>query len=277
MKSETRGATSRETMADRTLEGAALILAALLSSACVGSETGNAQVHIPDQQPVVVEMTLSELLGGTDSLVAVGSDGEELEVSSAVAEVATLEFFLSEGQSCTSSMDGDDTVASFAHAWCKSGDRLRIDGQWSVDLLTGRFEPPLEGLEFPEVSIEAVKVHMKPANDRPAFAFAGSYELDGNVNTYAFDFRGSVPAEFQLETPLQVSDQLWGIGLQFGFERWFESLELKPCLESGSKDEDDEDGGHLQIDAASNGKCNKVANAVRAALVSGGKANVKNK
>jgi len=274
MTSETKGTTLSATTAGRPFTGAVPILATLLSTACVGSETGNAQVYIPEQQPVVVEMTLSELLGGTESLVAAGRDGEELEVTSAVAQVATLEFFLTEGQSCTSSMDGDDTVASFAHPWCKSGDRLRIDGQWSVDLLTGRFAPPLEGLELPEVSIEAVKVHMKPVDGLSAFAFAGSYELDGNVITYAFELNGAVPAGFRLEPPLQVTDELWGIGLQLGFERWFEGLDLKPCLESGSRRNS---GAHLQLDAATNGKCNKIANAVRAALVSGAKANAKKK
>jgi len=242
--------------------------------ACVGSETGNAQVHVPDQQPVVIEMTLSELSGTSENPVAVGQDGEELEVSTATAQVWSLEFMLAEGQSCTPSVDGDDTVASFAHSWCKSGDRLRLDGGWAVDLMTGRFDPPLTELELPEVTIDAVKIHLKAADGLPAFAFAGSFELDGVVHSHAFELNGALVASFTLEQPLEVTDDLWGLGLKLGFERWFEGLDLKPCLESAMRDNG---GVHLQLDRAANGRCNKIANAVRKALADRGKVKAKNK
>lgn len=235
-----------------------------LASGCAGSETGNAQVDLPELRPIFIEMMLSEAVPTEEQPTAVARDGEELVAERAVARVVEIEFILSDELACR--VHGEPSHHhSFLHEWCRDGDRLRLEGDWTVDLMTGRFDPPLEGLTLPAVAFDKVQVKLKGVGREPSITVSGQYDVGAGPARFDFELTGTVPAAFQIDGPLEISEDLWGIGLDMAFQTWLTEVDLRPCLEARQVGPNN---GRLQIHAPSNRACAAAAWSMRQALMS---------
>lgn len=221
----TRAGYTRPALA-RTWSGRVSILAGLgLLSACAGSETGNAQLERPEQ-PVSIALAFAGAEPGGPS--STSADGLVITAEAGTAWVDSLELGLASGEVCSDDLALAEELGAFFHPRCDDGDTLVIEGPWVVDLVTGQFEPPLEGISLPEVALAEVRVKLKGRDESPAL------EVLGSVGDREFELsvKGSVPAKFSDEAPVLVDDGLGRLILDLGFESWFGELEVVPCVEA---------------------------------------------
>lgn len=202
------------------------VLAGLgLFAACAGSETGNAQLERPERP---VSIALAFAAGEPGGLSSTSSDGWVVVVDEGTAWVESMELGLAPGEVCSDDPVLAESLDAFFHPRCDKGDSLLIEGPWVVDLVTGRFEPPLEGLSLPEVALSEVRVKLKAGSGSPAL------EMLGSVGDREFElaFDGSIPAKFGGEQPVLIDAGLGRLLLDLDFEGWFGDLAVAPCVEA---------------------------------------------
>lgn len=200
------------------------ILAGLgLFAACAGSETGNAQFDRPERP---VSIALAFATGTSVGLSSTSADGWVMTVDEGTAWVESLELGLASGEVCSDDPVLAESLDAFFHPRCEHGDSLFIKGPWVVDLVTGRFEPPLEGLSLPETALSEVRVKLKSSSAAPAL------EVLGFVGDREFEFalKGSIPAKFKGDEPVLLDEGLGRLLLDLDFAAWFRELEVAPCV-----------------------------------------------
>lgn len=196
-----------------------------LFAACAGSETGNAQLERPER-PVSIALAFAASEPG--GLAATTADGLVITAQEGTAWVESLELGLASGEVCSDDPVLAESLGAFFHPRCHQGDTLRIEGPWLVDLVTGRFDPPLEGLSLPEVALGEVRVKLKTSSTSP------SLEVLGFIGDREFELalKGSVPAKFSGDEPVLIDEGLGRLLLDLDFEGWFDELEVAPCIEA---------------------------------------------
>lgn len=196
-----------------------------LLAACAGSETGNAQLERPER-PVAIALAFATTEPG--GLTSISADGLVITAQEGTAWVESLELGLASGEVCSDDPVLAESLGAFFHPRCDKGDTLRIEGPWLVDLVTGRFDPPLEGLSLPEVALGEVRVKLK------ASSASSSLEVLGYIGDREFELalKGSVPAKFGADDPVLIDEGLGRLVLDLDFEGWFAELEVAPCIDA---------------------------------------------
>lgn len=235
--------------------GRVSVLAGLgLFAACAGSETGNAQLERPERP---VSIALAFAAGAPGGLSSTSADGWVVTVDEGTAWVESLELGLAPGEVCSDDPDLAESLGAFFHPRCEKGDSLSIEGPWVVDLVTGRFDPPLEGLSLPEAALSEVRVKLKAGSGSPALevlGFIGDREFELALN-------GAVPAKFSGERPILIDEGLGRLLLDLEFEAWFRELEVASCVEGPGRPDGPVDFGGP--------RCGPVEQHVRNQLVRG--------
>lgn len=240
------------------------VVAVASTLGCTGSETGNAGLH-PTLRPVAVEMALAQR--DASAATATSSDGVTLSPREAWARVESVDFYLAEGDLCAKTESVAQAIGGFVHDHCAAdGSSISIEGPWEVDLITGHFAPPLEGLTLPEVPFERVKVKMKSTRDVAALEVAGTYQVDGASRDFAFSLDGTIPAKFEASAPLVVSDGVQGLSLDLVFQDWAAAVVLRSC--TADAEAATQAGDVVVLGEAGARHCAPLANAVRRHLVS---------
>ncbi|HRE87919.1 MAG TPA: hypothetical protein PK095_02160 [Myxococcota bacterium] len=175
-----------------------------------------------------MSIALAFAAAGSDGLVSISADGWEFTAEEGTAWVDSLELGLAPGEVCSDDPVLAESLGAFFHPRCQGGRTLRIEGPWVVDLLTGRFDPALEGLSLPEVALAEVSVKLKAPGPRPAL------EVLGLVGEREFELalKGAIPAKFSGGEPVLIDESLGRLVLDLDFEGWFGELEVEGCVES---------------------------------------------
>lgn len=248
-KGNESGPTSRSRWA-----GVSILAGLGLFAACAGSETGNAQLERPERP---VSIALAFAAGEPGGLSSTSADGWVVTVDEGTAWVESLELGLAPGEVCSDDPVLAESLDAFFHPRCDEGDSLLIEGPWVVDLVTGRFDPPLEGLSLPEVALSDVRVKLKASSGFPAL------EMLGFVGDREFEFalNGSIPAKFSGEQPVLIDAGLGRLLLDLDFDGWFGDLEVAPCVQAPGR-------AAGPVDFAGPG-CGSIEQGVRNQLVRG--------
>jgi hypothetical protein len=250
---------------------------------CAGSETGNGERSEREKRPVSVEMRLEGPEGPEDEIATRDRGGVEFVIESAVASVERIDFIMPAHETCA----GLPLVAEPYAASCGAArDRVRLDGPWTVDLLSGEFEPVLEGIEVLEGAFASIEARLWPGDAGVAGVVAGS-ALDGA----ALDVSGHVALggrerPFGLTLDIQGSGRFMGVeavtigpesdAVELTFEvlDWFSTLDLGSCIEAGMVPTE---GGVLRLEQADRRVCGDIERALRQALADTGRVSIEAK
>jgi hypothetical protein len=216
---------------------------------------------------------------GSADIVIRDRDGARFVVDTAWVAVDHIELLLGPGLECKGF---NDKIVPY-EASCGGGassDRLRIDGPWVVDLISGAFEPPLEALEILEGDYTNVELTIRPAEPglgdvEEGDALAGaSLDMGGTVRLEDQGPAGTgaeLPFGLTLDLNLfsRFGDGLITIGdidtieLTLETETWFGDLPLADCIGRGFVPRMD---GVLRLESVERRACGDVALAIRQAL-----------
>ena len=227
-----------------------LVAVAWAMSGCLGSETGNAQVHRPTQ---TVAFGLSLAPESQDVPVAQSRDRYALVAEEGRAQVESIALQLAAGEHCATTVSEAEAVGGFVHEWCVD-DALIVEGAWQVDLLSGRFEPPLVALQVPEAKYSEVRVNLRTGAE-PELVLFGQISGGAGTRPFSLPFRGIATAKFVAEEPVTIEAGLGGLVLDLVYEEWFSGLDLGPCFAASPDAE--------RLDLSSASPCLAVVNAAR--------------
>lgn len=228
------------------------VVATLLAGACTGSETGNGA---RETKPVEVRMTL--VPGSDGRLLAADQGGSAFEIVDATAIVDRIDLLLPDGEACVETLGG--SVAYEAFCTHDEG-RVRVEGPWVFDLVTGESSPSLEALELPLGPVERVEVRLAPGA-RDAWTIAA----DGIVGERDFrlELRMGDVIRFEGEG-LTVDAMTVRLGLDLDPAGWFAGVDLTACDAAGGIPTDAE--GVLLLDRASVQLCGPIATKITGAV-----------
>lgn len=228
------------------------IVAPVVVAACAGSETGNGA---RDDKPVEVQMML--LPGADGTLVAPDRSGAAFEIVTATALVERIELVLPEGVTCAEAHDR--TIAYEAYCVGTSG-RVRVEGPWLFDLVTGESSPSLDALELPLGPVEHVEVRLAPgARDAWTVAAEGLF----GDRDFRLELRLSDTIRFD-GTDLAIDEVTMRLALDLDPAGWFADLDLAACIAGGGVPVDAQ--GVLLLDRGAQQSCGPVAAKVGGAL-----------
>ena len=212
--------------------------------------------------------------------------GSVLSPARALAFVRHVEFYLPEGTcaprqtsddspsgeklrgdgSLDDSPGGDDT--SSGDDVCE--DKLRVEGPWVIDLMTGEATPPLDLITVPAGTYRRVDVRFEPADAADARVPA---DLSGATLFASGQYGGAAASEFDLRVAFNEDARFeseGGIELSAGgidelvmaldLNAWFGAASLERCASDDALEVVD---GRLLID---DGACSSLENYLKDAL-----------
>ena len=263
---------------NRTLAVVGLVASlGTVSMGCAGSETGNG-ARPRGKLPVSIEM---RLLGPGALLTMVDRGGTAFTIDSAVASVDRIEFMLPAGEQCEG-LPGE--VQSYSAACGGESDRVRIDGPWVVDLVSGEFEPALEGIDVLDGVFDRIEMKLSAGEAGAGGVVAGdaldgaTLDVGGTVALTGSDTRPfgltlsmTVQSRFQDGGAVTIGPDADRVQLSLDIGNWLSTLDLGACIGQGEVPSSD---GVLRLESAPRAACGDVARAVRQALSQTGKARV---
>lgn len=226
-------------------------LAPLALLACEG-ETGT---HIGN--PPVTSTGLGFLVAGdqSPSLTFADRDGLEFELTSASATVRDIELNLPDDTRCA------DVRESLAGGATCSNDKIRIEGPWLVDLVTGEADPSLERVRIPTLSYERADFRIEDDDDRVSFAARADFEYMQTPLELRLALRFNEDA--RLEAPGGVEPPEHGqLTLLLSVTDWLDGVPIGGCLDSGDLEAV---GGVVLIadDDPPGGECDDVEDVIK--------------
>ena len=240
--------------------------AALATSACAGSETGNGA---RDEKPVKVEMKLVANVEGT--FIAPDKSGTEFEITTATTRVDRLDFVLPDGVVCDLEPEDGSVVPYVARCGDDAeSSRVKVEGPWDIDLVTGMASPALDMLTLPFGAFDRIEARLRPGGHDD-----WTLATDGIVGDKSFrlELRMGEVVRFGDKdgAAVTVDDVTAAIGLELDPANWFEELDLAACIASGDVPSE---GATLQLHEGSPSKCGNVTAKVESALRASARAKV---
>lgn len=250
-----------------------LIVLPLAFAACAGSETGNGQNEYG------VELTMVAI-NDLAVLVVRDADGVAFDIDEALASIERIEFVMPPGSKVCEppKPPAPGAVVPYRIA-CQGPDRLRVNGPWVVDLVTGAFTPSLAGLELPEGDYLRVEVDLKRGEvkdgvvtagsplDGASLYLAGTFVLDGETERYRLSLDVHEKVTF-VPTDAWTLDDQQRLDLELDVGGWFEDLPVAACVADGETPIVD---GVYTLDATRKG-CADVSGRIKKAIKEAGKA-----
>lgn len=234
---------------------------------CAGSETGNG-ARPRTKLPVSIEM---RLLSPGALLTMLDSGGTAFTIDSAIASVQRIEFVMPAGDEC----EGLSDVVLPYSAACGLDDRMRIDGPWVVDLVSGDFQPPLEGVDVLGGVFDRIEMKLAPgeagvggvgagdALDGATLDVDGSVALGAETRPFGLTLAINVQSRFEDAGAVVIGEDADAVQLTLDVGNWFSTIDLGACIAQGSVPSSD---GVLRLESAPREVCGDVARAVRQAL-----------
>lgn len=222
-----------------------LLACVLLLPACAGTETGNGQKD--KDHTAKVEMRLTAVDGSVPGADFVGedADGVALTVTEAWVSVETIDLWLADGLACSDVFDPTADVVLAAdpdHApRCSAeDDKLRIEGPFWIDLVTGASDPSLDVVYLPPGAYTRadVKLHPRtPANPRgdgiddATLVALGTVSLADGAAPFLLSLRFTDHILF--DGDMAADDGLTALLLLLDVRSWFADLPFAACADSG--------------------------------------------
>lgn len=254
-----------------------------LAPACAGSETGNG-MKTRTKLPVSIEMRLTAPDAGSERLTLQDADRTSFEITAAYLSVERIEFMLPAGDACEE-LPGD--VHAYSAGCGGNLDRVRIDGPWVVDLVTGEFEPTLEGIDVLDGTFDRIEMKLAPGAageaeigegdvlDGATLDVSGEVDLaDGPSRPFGLTLAMNVQSRFEDGSAVAIGTDADTVQLSLDIGNWFETLTLGTCIAGGGVPSSE---GVLRLEDADRRACGDVSLALRQALSLTGKAKVKSK
>lgn len=218
-------------------------------TACSGLDTGNGDAgHITFALSV-------------DDVPAPDQSGNAFTLTAAHAHVRHVEVYLPAGTTC-------DGLSGASLAGC-DGEKIRIDGPWDVDLITGQTTPELPTIEVPLGTLTRIDVRFDPsaATDLTLTA-AGTTTFDGQPTPFTLALKFDEVARFDASSGIKLSPKIIeDTFLRLDPSSWFATLPLTQCAADGDLPIDN--GTIVLEDGKSS--CSKVENTVRDAIKASGR------
>lgn len=226
-----------------TLAPVALVVTGM--AACSGLDTGNAD-------PGYVELALA-----ADDKDPVDQTGNVFVLATARAHVRHVELYLPTGVSCEG-FSGCD------------GDKIRVDGPWDVDLLTGHATPAFPRVEVPLGTYRRIDIRFEPDDDDVTLAATGTVADDDDDDVSPFSLALDFNETARFETPAGIvvgADAVQDAVARLDPAGWFAALPLIDC--AGNGEIPIENGTIIITDGS--GSCSEVEGVVRDAIKGSGR------
>lgn len=217
---------------------------------CAGLDTGNAGV-------TTIKVALSAGPGQP-----VDATGTAFAVTKADATVERVDLYLPAGASCAD-VQGLG-VAGSAVAFTCEGDKIRANGPWRVNLLTGAAVPA-----FPEVPVVAGtyrRIDVRFDDDDTDLILEGTVAL--NNQSVPFRFRGELDEEVRFEGAdvVAIDKKVSEAILKLDPTGWFAGVPIAQCVADGDLEIV---GGVLEL-ADGDGACDDIEDLIEEALSGSG-------
>lgn len=226
------------------------VCAASALAGCAGTETGNAA---DDGVPILFRF---ELTAEAPALTAPDADGRLFGVDVALGRVRRIDLSLPDGVTCA------DVAGRFAGGTCET-DHIRYEGPWTVDLLTGEADPPIDGLRAPAGVYRRIDVRFAGDAAGPAIILEGDAPAGGAADRY--DMRGDFTedARFEGEAAVIAGEAAVDLDLVMPVDAWLAGTPLGACIDGGDVPIED---GVARIDEDLDGACEATIDALRRAM-----------
>lgn len=231
----------------RFIRPGALALAPLLAPGCAGTETGNAA----DGVPIVIALSLTADAG--EGLVAPDADGRAFTIEQATGRVRRVDLSLPDGLTCA------DVIDRVVGGTCDD-DTLRFEGPWTVDLITGEAEPPIDGLRAPAGVYRRIDVRF---DGEPAIALAGRAPDGSAAARYRLVGDFTEDARFEGEAAIVEGDATAALDLVMPVDAWLAGAPLGACIDDGEVPIED---GVALVSEDLDGACETTVDALRRAM-----------
>jgi len=227
----------------------------------LGTSTGNGFVSVG------LTMQGSDAVTAGDELVIADAAGVNYRFTSARAGVRDIDFYLPENTECS------DLALELVEPVSCDDDKIRIEGPFIVDFLSGESWPSLEGLTIPGGEYRRVDVRFDDTRSDWGILEQGdplldtTFLMDGVIESSQALFRISIDvnieARYRNDTGLVLpQDTAASVLLNLDPGQWFASLPITECIENDEFDIVDD--MILIQDSGSN--CQEIENALKAAI-----------
>lgn len=180
---------------------------------CAGTETGNAA---DDGVPVIISLAF-------ETRALPDADDRVFSVERAVGNVRRIDLDLPAGLSCA------DAAPAVVGGVCAEG-RIRFEGPWTVNLLTGELDPPSE-LRVPAGRYERIDVRFVPDDDSDVSLTVEGQAPGGGRFRLLGDF--SEDARFEGDAAVVADAGPVSVRLVMPVDEWFADAPLAQCIASG--------------------------------------------
>ena len=241
----------------------------LWMAACSGTSTGNGLGTSTGNGLTSVSMVVqqSDALTGGDPVVIQDALGASYSFNLARVGVRDIDFYLEEGVLC-----GDLQFDFEAPVVCED-DKVRVQGPFVVDLLTGESTPSLEGLTVPSGNYKRVDVRFDDVKsdwdlvDSDDPILENSFLLEGSIGESGAAYRVSIDVNIEARYRNDESQALpenapAQVFLQLDPRSWFEALPISQCIEDGEF----ETLNDLILIQDSGSNCQEIENALKSAI-----------
>ena len=262
----------------QTLKTPALLLPLLalaVAPACTGLETGNG--HAPP--------TLVAALSAADA-DPVDAAGKAFTLATALVHVRHITLDLPDGATCAGlpglvDGSGGDDSAPYTNVCASGGGTIRLNGPWTVDLLTGQASPAFTRVTVPPGAYRRVDVRLDEADrdddddastipaalDGFTLAASGTAALAAGPTPFRLALKFSEDARFEAAAGLTLAeDDAASLLLELDPSAWFAGLPLSDCAEDGDLVFE---SGVLVLEDGE-GLCSELENTIKDALKASG-------
>lgn len=207
---------------------------------CAGTETGNAA----DGVPVILSVSIA-----TTALP--DADDQVFAVERARGYIRRIDLDLPDGMTCA------DVGAALVGGICVD-DRIRFEGPWTVDLLTGELDPPAPEMRVPAGRYARIDVRFVPDDDDVSLLVEGIAPGDERFRLLG-DF--SEDGRFEGDAAVIDADAPIAVRLVMPVAAWFAHAPLAECIAAGDVPRDGE--GTALITEDLDDPCDEVVDDVR--------------
>lgn len=231
-----------------------------LAAGCGSGASGGSAASNPsdpanlDGDAASVSMTFQAVSGTPAALTTTDATGATVDLSSASMTIERIDIKLPDGQSCSTlsislpafaSCDddsSDDNPSSDDSS--DDDDKIRLNGPFTVDLLTGTSTPSLADITLPSGIVREIKVRVAD------LAAAGS--VDGAPFSLNLNFHEDI--EFHDVSGFEISEavSLNQVVISFDVSKWLSGVNLASC---GS--------GTVKVDDESDDSCSEIEDEIR--------------
>ncbi len=208
-------------MKNTTMMAAMRMAAAVMMAAatgCTGLDTGNAGV-------AQVKFALSAAPGQP-----VDSTGKEFVMSRALAPVERVDLYLPAGASCVG-IDGLGPAGGSVGAVCEV-DKIRVNGPWMVDLLTGQATPPFPVVPVVSGTYRRVDVRFD-ADDDEVMLVEGTVALDSATVPFRLVVEVDEEVRFEGADIVARPDAVAEAFLKLDPTAWMATIPIAQCVAAG--------------------------------------------